>query len=57
MRNGDAETLTCVARAVPSGSRIMVDAVQTWTPHFWPAWLLHPPVRAAFPNHVCLLDG
>ena len=30
--------------AVPCGSRIMVDAVQTWTPYFWPSFLLHPPV-------------
>ena len=29
---------------VPCGSRIMVDAVQTWTPYLWPTFLLHPPV-------------
>ena len=42
--------------AVPSGDRIMVDAVQTWTPRFWPTWLLHPPVRlaACLPNDVFL---
>ena len=30
--------------AVPRGDRVMVNAVQTWTPRLWPAFLLHPPV-------------
>lgn len=30
--------------AVPKGDRMMVNAIQTWTPWLWPTFLLHPPV-------------
>ncbi len=29
---------------MPKGDRMMVNAIQTWTPWLWPTFLLHPPV-------------
>lgn len=39
-----------VNRVVPEGDRILVDALQFWTPFFWPGFL-HP---LAWYNHILI---